>query len=371
MIPFCDLKAQYDTIKDEIDAAIIDTISNSSFILGKPVKALEENIAAYCGSKYAVGVSSGTDALVLALIACGIKPGDEVITTPVTFVATIEAIVRVGAVPVFVDIEETTYNIDPGKIEEKISEKTKAILPVHLYGHPASIERICEIARQKSLKLIEDCAQSIGSEYRGKKVGTFGDAGCFSFFPAKTLGGYGDGGMIVTDSEEVGETARVLRVHGCKTKNYQVMHGFNARLDALQASIIDVKLKYLDKWIKSRIDNAAYYSKKLEPLENVSTPKIDELAKHSFNYYTIRFNGYDAEKRDAVVKKLGEEGIGCGVYYPVSQHLQGVYSEYGYKKGDLPVSEMVQDQILTLPIFPELTHAQIDTVVDAVARFTG
>jgi dTDP-4-amino-4,6-dideoxygalactose transaminase len=368
VIPFCDLKAQYATIKPEIDAAIQEIIDNSSFIQGPKIKELETAIAAYSGTKFAVGVGSGTDALVLALDAAGIGKGDEVITTPFTFVATIEAIIRMGATPVFADIEEKTYNIDVKKIEAKITKKTKALLPVHLYGHPCDMDGLMALAKKHNLQVIEDCAQALGSDYKGKKVGSFGLAGCLSFFPAKNLGCYGDGGMIITDNQELAEKAAVLRVHGCKNKYVQIMHGYNSRLDTLQAAILCVKMKHFDKWIGQRMENAKYYSQKLSGIKGLVLPFVDSGVKHSFNYYTLAVKA-GKEKRDDLSAKMNKAGIASGIYYPVSQHLQTVYSFLGYKKGDLPVSEQMQDEVLTLPLFPEMTHQQMDEVVAEIKKY--
>ena len=275
-IPLTDLKAQYTSIRDEIDEAIHRVLQQGQFILGPEVKSFEEEMAAYCGTRYAVGVASGTDALHLALLACGIKPGDEVITTPFTFIATAEAIVNCGAIPIFVDIETRTLNIDPKQIESKITPKTKAIIPVHLYGLPAAMEEITTIGRKHNLKIIEDCAQALGAEYKGSKVGVLGDAGCLSFFPAKNLGAYGDGGMVITDDPTVAETARMLRVHGAKISYYHTLPGFNSRLDSIQAAILRVKLKYFDTWIERRRGNAALYSQLLDQVDGIETPYTED-----------------------------------------------------------------------------------------------
>lgn len=370
-IQMTDLKSQYDSIKLEIDAAIQSVINDSSFIQGKQVSLLEEEIARYFSVKFAVGVASGTDALVLALTALGIGEGDEVITTPFTFIATAEAISRVGAKPVFCDIEPGNYNIDPDKIEERITSRTKALLPVHLYGMPCQMDKITAIVKKHNLKLVEDCAQSFGSEYKDKKVGSFGDCGCLSFFPAKTLGCYGDGGMIITDREEVVQKAKILRNHGSDKKYYYSMHGFNSRLDTLQAAILRVKLKYIDEWINKRIENAKYYNELLQGL----SPKLEGLSpseargtvpqeyKHTFNYYTIRIQN---NKRQDIQNRLKEKGIPSAIYYPLCLHLQEVYKVLGYKKGDFPVAEQAQDEVLALPMCPELTKAQINQICDTI-----
>ena len=376
-IPLVDLKAQYDSIKDEIDAAIHRVVQSGQFILGPEVKAFEDEMAAYCGTKYAVGVASGTDALHLALLACGIKAGDEVITSPFTFIATAESIAKCGATPVFVDIDPKTYNIDPQKIDEFLStnsplperERTKvrvkAIIPVHLYGQPAAMEHIHDIARKHNLKVIEDCAQALGAEYKGKKVGSLGDAGCLSFFPSKVLGAYGDGGMVVTNDPEIAETVKILRVHGSKTTYQHVMHGFNSRLDALQAAILRVKLKQLDRWNELRRGKAALYTRLLSQVDGIEPPYFDKDCKSSCNYYTVRIK-YSHLSRDELRKHLESEGIQTMVYYPLSLHLQEVYKYLGHKLGDFPHSEQAQEQVLTLPMYPELSEEQIELVVQSV-----
>jgi dTDP-4-amino-4,6-dideoxygalactose transaminase len=367
-IPLVDLKAQYDSIRDEIDDAIHRVVQSGQFILGPEVKSFEDEMAAYCGTKYAVGVASGTDALHLALLACGIKAGGEVITTPFTFIATTESIARCGDRPVFVDIEPRSYNIDPAKVEPKITPKTKAILPVHLYGQPAAMERILDIARKHNLKVVEDCAQALGAEYKGKKVGSLGDAGCFSFFPAKNLGAYGDGGMVVTNDPQVAETVRILRVHGSKTTYQHVMHGFNSRLDALQAAILRVKLKHLDRWNELRRSKTAIYTRLLSQVNDVEPPYFDRYSKSSCNYYTIRLKD-SRLNRNELRKHLESRGIQAAVYYPLSLHLQEVYKYLGHKPGDFPESERAQEEVLSLPIYPELDEDQVEKIVSEIKKF--
>jgi dTDP-4-amino-4,6-dideoxygalactose transaminase len=352
-IPLVDLKAQYASIKEEIDGATQRVVQSGQFILGPEVKAFEEEMAAYCGTRYAVGVASGTDALHLALLACGIKPGDEVITTPFTFVATAESVVKCGARPVFADTDPKTYNIDPERIEQYLQsrqitghqspssplperERTRpalseaegvrveAILPVHLYGHPADMDAILELARKYHLKVVEDCAQALGGEYKGKKVGSFGDAGCLSFFPSKNLGAYGDGGMVVTNDAQIAQKVRVLRVHGSEASYLHVMHGFNSRLDALQAAILRVKLKHLDRWNELRRAKAALYTELLSRIDGIEPPHVDKNCKPSCNYYTIRLKD-PRLNRNELRKHLESKGIQTAVYYPVSLHLQEVY----------------------------------------------
>lgn len=367
-IPLVDLKAQYSSIKEEVDEAVHRVIERGEFILGPEVKALEEEVAAYCNTKLAIGVASGTDALHLALLACGIKPGDEVITTPFTFIATAEAITRCGAVPIFSDIDPGTYNLAPAQIEGKITPRTKAIIPVHLYGQPANMEPILELGRQYNLKIIEDCAQALGAEYKGKKVGSMGDAGCLSFFPSKALGAYGDGGMIVTGEAKIADTADLLRKHGARSSYYYLMHGFNSRLDSIQAAVLRVKLKYLDEWNELRRDKARLYAQMLSQMGDIEPPYVEKDCLSSFNYYTIRLRNRRID-RDELRKYLASEGIQTSVYYPLSLHLQEVYKSLGYKAGDFPASELAQEQVLSLPMYPELGEKRIEEIAVAIRRF--
>jgi dTDP-4-amino-4,6-dideoxygalactose transaminase len=347
-IPLVDLKAQYQSIKQEIDSAISTVVNSTSFINGPEVKAFETEFAAYNECKHAVGVASGTDALVLSLLACGIKPGDEIITTPFTFIATGESISRCGAIPVFIDIEPDTFNIDTSKIERKITARTKAILPVHLYGHPAKMDTILNLAKKYNLKIIEDCAQALGALYKGKKVGSLGDAGCYSFFPSKILGAYGDGGMVATNDPQIAENVRILRNHGGKDKYRTVVHGFNSRLDEIQAAILRVKLKYVDKWIEMRREKAALYAELLKSTKGIAAPVEKPDTYHIYNYYTIRVAG-GRGKRDDMVKRLASNNIATAVYYPVSLHLQDVYIPLGYQNGDFPIyAELKNDYINTI-----------------------
>jgi dTDP-4-amino-4,6-dideoxygalactose transaminase len=373
-IQMTDLKSQYESIKEEIDTAIQEVINESGFILGKQVNLLEEEIAGYIGVKHAIGVASGTDALVLSLAALDIKNGDEVITTPFTFIATAEAISRVGAKPVFCDIDYDTFNIDPDKIEAKINPKTKAIITVHLYGMPCEMDKIMAIAKKRNLKVIEDCAQSFGSEYKDKKVGSIGDCGALSFFPAKTLGCYGDGGMVVTNDEAIASRIKMLRNHGSAAKYHYSAHGFNSRLDTLQAAILRVKLKYIDSWIDKRIENARYYNELLQglflqkaghpPIQYGGVPNSSESIpfKHTFNYYTIRLK----KSRDQIQDRLKEAGIASAIYYPLSLHLQEVYKDLGYESGDFPIAEKAQSEVLSLPMYPELAKEQIQEVAKTI-----
>lgn len=367
-IPLVDLKAQYICLKDEIAPAITRVIESSEFILGPEVSALESEMAEYCGTRYAAGVNSGTDALHLALIACVIKPGDEVITTPFTFIATAEVITLAGAVPVFADIEPGTYNIDPAKIEEKITARTRAILPVHLFGQSCDMGPILKLAGRHKLRVIEDCAQALGAEYKGKKVGSLGDAGCFSFFPSKILGAYGDGGMLVTDNAEIAKQVKMLRNHGCKEKYYHSIPGFNSRLDSLQAAILRVKLKHLDEWKKARQQKAMMYSRLFSMMEGIDIPVTTSYASHIFNYYTIRWKN-PGKKRDDLRKYLHGKGVDTAVYYPLSLHLQEVYKSLSYRRGDFPESERAQEEALSLPMYPELKNEDIEKIVMLIRQF--
>ena len=367
-IPLVDLKAQYGSIKQEINGAIQRVLQSGQFILGPEVKAFEEEMASYCGTGFGVGVASGTDALQLALLACGVKPGDEVITSPFTFIATTEAITNCGAIPVFVDIDPRTYNIDPAQIELKITAETKAIIPVHLYGQPADMEPILDMAERYNLKVIEDCAQALGAEYKGKRVGSLGDAGCLSFFPTKNLGAYGDGGMVVTDNPKIAEIVGVLRRHGSKISYYHLLPGFNSRLDALQSAVLRVKLKYLDGWNELRRSKALLYTRLLSGIDGIEPPYMGKDNKPSCNYYTIRLRD-SRLNRDELRKYLESRRIQTVVYYPLSLHLQEVYQSLGYKPGDFPGSEQAQEQVLSLPMYPELSQGQIEKVVDEIRKF--
>jgi len=368
-IPLTDLKAQYKSIKKEVNAAISRVIEQGQFILGPEVETFEEEMAAYCGTRFAVGVASGTDALHLALLACGVKPGDEVITTPFTFIATSEAITQCGATPAFVDIDRRTYNIDPSQIEPKITRKTKAIIPVHLYGQPADMGPIQEMGNKYNLKIIEDCAQALGAEYNGKKVGSFADAGCLSFFPAKNLGAYGDGGMVVTNDPHIAEVVGMLRKHGSRVSYYHLLPGFNSRLDAIQAAILSVKLKYLDKWNESRREKASLYNRLLSKIDGIEPAYVsNHNILSSSNYYTIRLTDSHID-RNELRKYLGLKGIATAVYYPLSLHLQEVCKPLGYKLGDFPQSELAQERVLSLPMFPELSQNQTEEVVSQINQF--
>jgi dTDP-4-amino-4,6-dideoxygalactose transaminase len=367
-IPLADLQAQYRSIKEEIDKAVSGGIASGQFILGPEVKAFESEVAAYIGVKHAVGVASGTDALHLAMLALGIGPGDEVITTPFTFIATVDMMMHAGARPIFVDIDPKTCNIDSSLIEARITKKTRAILPVHLYGLPVEMDQILALAKKHHLLVIEDCAQALGAEYKGKKVGSMGEAGCLSFFPSKSLGAYGDGGMVVTDSPPIAEKVDMLRRHGAKVTYYYSMLGFNSRLDALQATLLRVKLRHLDDWNRLRREKASLYQKKLGNISGISLIGEPDGCLSSYNYYTIYLKdaGIDREKLREYLKS---QGVATAVYYPLSLHLQVVCKPLGYKPGDLPHSERAQERVLSLPMYPELEDSQIDYVAGKIREF--
>jgi len=367
-IPMTDLTVQYSSIKDEIDEAICRVTESGRFILGEEVETFEREIANYCGVNYAIGVASGTDALILSLKACGIKPGDEVITTPFTFVATAEAISHCGAVPLFVDIDPRTYNIDTNKIEAKISAKTRAIIPVHLFGQPADMDAVLKLGKKYDLKIVEDCAQALSAKYKGKRVGSIGNAGCFSFFPSKNLGAYGDGGMIVTDDPQIAEVSRMLRQHGMKMSYYHILPGFNSRLDAIQAAILGVKFKYLDNWSNLRRQAALLYTQMLSEISGIEPPHIADYNTTSANYYTVRLSDRRVN-RNELRKYLASKDVDTAVYYPLSLHLQEAYKALGYKEGDFPESEVAQQQVISLPMFPEISQDQIRWVVGMIKEF--
>jgi dTDP-4-amino-4,6-dideoxygalactose transaminase len=366
-VPLLDLKAQYRTIKPEIMAAIEAVCDEQGFILGPRVVELEQALAKYVGAGHAVGCASGTDAILLALMAVGVGQGDEVITAPFTFFATAGSISRLGAKPVFVDIKADTFNIDPGRIEQKVTARTKAIMPVHLFGQCAEMEPINEIAARKKVKVIEDAAQAIGAARNGKKAGVLGDAGCFSFFPSKNLGGFGDGGLVTTNDRGLGDAVTMLRVHGSKVKYVHEKVGFNSRLDALQAAILKVKLNHLDRWAEGRQKNAKRYAQLFADaklLERVTLPRTDQGNVHVYNQFTLR-----VQKRDELRAFLKDKGIGTEVYYPIPLHLQSCYRDLGHQKGAFPVSEKAADDVLSLPIYAELADDQLAYVVAAIKEF--
>ena len=363
MIPFVDLKAQYDSIKNEIDDAIQIVLNNTSFIMGEELKKFEVEFSRFCDVKHAVGVANGSDALILALRACGIGEGDEVITVPYTFIATTEAISNVGGKVIFVGIDPETYTIDVTKIEEKITGRTKAIIPVHLYGQPADMDPIMELAKKYNLKVIEDAAQAHGAEYKGKRVGSIGDVACFSFYPGKNLGAYGDAGMVVTDNEEIAEKIKLLRNHGRITKKYEHdIEGYSSRLDNLQAAILRVKLRHLNKWNESRRKNARRYNELLSNIEGIITPYEADYAKHVYHLYVIRTE----KRRDKLREELKFNGVATGIHYPIPLHLQPAYKYLGYKRGDFPITEKASQEILSLPMFAELSDMQIEEIVKLI-----
>jgi len=364
-VPLLDLKAQYATIKNEILAAISEVLESQRCIGGPKVAELEEKIAAISDCKFAVGASSGTDAILNSLMSLDIGAGDEVITTPFTFFSTVGCIARVGARPVFVDIDPKTYNLNPELIASVVTEKTRAIMPVHLFGQTADMDPIMEIANKYNLAVVEDAAQSITSTYKGRKAGSIGTVGCFSFFPSKNLGGIGDGGMIVTNDEQLYNRVFIMRNHGSKPKYYHKHIGGNFRLDPIQAAALLVKLTYLDEWSNARRKNAAYYDRKFADTV-VQTPYISPDCVTIYNQYCIRVPG-----RDEVVAHLRENNIGCEVYYPVPMHLQECFRYLRYSEGDFPESEKAAKEIMAIPVYPELTDEMKDYLVETILSFLG
>ncbi len=362
-IPLMNLSVQYEQLKDDIDRTIEEIALNSRFVLGKETQDFEQAICKYCNVKYAVGVASGTDALILALTALGITKGEEVITTPFTFMATAEAISRVGARPVFVDIDRRTYNIDPAKIEKAITPNTKAIIPVHLYGNPCDMDSVLKIAGEHKLKVIEDAAQAIAATYNNRKIGSFGDAGCLSFFPSKNLGAFGDGGMVLTNEKDIAEKLKLLRVHGTTSKYRHSVIGFNSRLDNLQAAILSIKLRKLDEWTEKRRKIARRYNTALKDISTI--PQEQDKGKHVYHLYAIRVK---QEKRDALLSFLNENGVESRVYYPIPLHLQECYKELGYKEGDFPEAESAALETLVLPLFSEIDEDQQKYVIKMVKK---
>jgi dTDP-4-amino-4,6-dideoxygalactose transaminase len=374
-VPLLDLKAHHEPLHKEIMAALEQTLRSQAFILGPEVGKLEERIAAYCQTKYGIGVTSGTDALLIALMALGVGSGDEVITTPYSFFATAGAVARLGARPVLTDIDPRTFNLDPGKLDKVVTRKTKAIIPVHLYGQSADMAPIMDVAKRHNLSVIEDAAQAIGSEYRdGRRVCSMGTIGCLSFFPSKNLGCLGDGGMVVTNDSDLAERIRILRVHGSKPKYYHKLIGGNFRLDTIQAAVLNVKLNYLDEWTKRRQENADRYEalfqqSGLAQKERIRLPEAVYRAAgvkhyHIYNQFVLR-----AERRDDLMAYLKEKGIGTEIYYPVPFHLQECFQSLGYRDDDFPESERAAKETVALPIYPELTSAQQAEVVEAITSF--
>ncbi|MBE4907084.1 DegT/DnrJ/EryC1/StrS family aminotransferase [Bacillus luteolus] len=365
-VPMLDLSEQYQELKSEVLAALDEVMSSSRFILGDHVKKLETDVATYSNVKHGIGCGNGSDAIHIALQAAGVGPGDEVITTPFTFFATGGAVARAGAKPVYVDIDPVTFNIDPSKIEAAITPNTKAIIPVHLYGQMADMDPIVEIAKKHNLVIVEDAAQAIGAKYKGKSVGELGTAATYSFFPTKNLGAYGDGGMIVTNDDELAEKMSVIRVHGSKPKYYHHVLGYNSRLDELQAAVLNVKFPHLDKWSTLRREKAETYTRLLNEAlgEKVVTPVEVEGNYHVFHQYTIR-----VPQRDELQKYLNEQGVQTMVYYPLPLHVQPVFKDLGYKEGDFPESEKAANEAISLPMFPELKQEQQEYVVSKIVEF--
>jgi dTDP-4-amino-4,6-dideoxygalactose transaminase len=360
-VPLLDLKAQYATIRDEVRQALDRVIDAQQFILGPEVEALEAEVAAYCRCRFAVGLSSGTDALLAALMAIGIRPGDEVITTPYSFFATAGVIARLGARAVFVDIDAATFNILPDRIENRVTSRTKAVIPVHLFGQMAVMDAIDAIAGKHNLAVIEDAAQAIGAEDRGRRAGSIGHLGCLSFYPSKNLGGFGDGGMVTTNDSALAERVRLLRNHGFRSKYENVVLGGNFRLDAIQAAVLRVKLKHLDAWTEARRKNAALYRELLPSVPGL--PEELPGRRHVYNQFVIRH-----ARRDFLAEHLKSRGIGTDIYYPIPLHLQACFKELGYRSGDFPESELASRQSLALPIYPELTPEMIQYVARAIAE---
>jgi dTDP-4-amino-4,6-dideoxygalactose transaminase len=362
-VPYLDLPAQMRGIRKEIDAAIARTLENCSFCLGPDVARFEEEFARYIGAKYCIGFNSGTSALHVAMLLLNVGAGDEVITTPFTFVATSWAISYVGAKPVYVDIDEATYNLDPKFVEKAITPRTKAIMPVHLYGHPADLDALLSICRKRKLPLIEDAAQAHGAEYRGKIVGTFGETSCFSFYPGKNLGAYGEGGALVTNNAEYAARAKALRDHGSTRRYYHDEIGYNYRLEGIQGAVLGVKMKYLEGWTRERRRVAHRYNELLAntPLK---LPREAEYAQSAWHLYVVRH-----PRREELKKHLEANGVGCGLHYPVPLHLQKCYAQLGYKEGDFPIAEKAARECLSLPIYPELTEEQIQRVLEVVQDF--
>lgn len=361
-IPLVDLKAQYRTIKEEIDEAVGRVIANTSFIGGQELKTFEKNLATFQGTRNAVGCSSGTSAIRLALLGLGIGRGDEVITVANTFIATVEAILHVGATPVLVDIEPMTYNIDPEQLEAAITPKTRAIMPVHLYGQIASMDRIMAIAERHNLFVVEDAAQAHAAELNGKRAGAWGHAACTSFYPGKNLGAYGDAGAILTNDDELAARMRKLLDHGSERKYYHDVVGYNERMDALQAAILDVKLRHLEDWTEARRRHAARYTELLQVLPEVMTPVEMPGARHVYHIYCVCV----PDDRDQIKDTLNKQGIGAGIHYPIPVHLQPALKDFGWKPGSFPHTETAAQSILSLPMYAELTDEQITTVVETL-----
>jgi dTDP-4-amino-4,6-dideoxygalactose transaminase len=365
-VPFLNLKAQHQALKAEIMAAVSDVLDSAAFAGGPYVAKFEEEFAAYCTTKHAVGVGNGTDALWFALLALGVGPGDEVITVPNTFIATAEAITYCGAKPVFVDIDEETYNMNPALLERAITPKTKAVIPVHLYGQMADMDPIMEIARKHKLAVVEDASQAHGAEYKGKRAGTIGDVGCFSFYPGKNLGACGEGGACVTNSAELRAKIAMFREHGQAKKYYHDVIGWNGRMDGIQGAILSIKLKHIEKWTEARRAHARAYDELLANTPGVLTPIQTKVARHVYHLYVVR-----VKDRDGLIAAMAEKQVSCAIHYPLPLHLQEAYKGFGLGPGSFPVAERVAKEIVSLPMFPELSGPDIQTVVNGVQAFVG
>lgn len=366
IVPFVDLKAQYRTIASQVDEAISRVVSDADFVLGRDVEMFEQEFADFCEAQHAVGVDSGTSALELVLRAYDIGEGSEVITVSHTFIATVASISYTGARPVLVDIDRDTYNIDPARIEAAITDRTKAVVPVHLYGQPADMDPLLAIARKHNLIVIEDACQAHGARYKGKRVGSLGDAGCFSFYPGKNLGAYGDAGMVVTNNKETAERIRLLRNYGQPTKYQHIIMGYNRRLDSLQAAVLRVKLKRLDEWNASRQRAARLYNELLENVPGIRTPYTAEESSHAYHLYVVQHS-----QRGRLVSYLREQGVATGLHYPTPVHLQTCYQDLGIQPGALPVTEASASRVMSLPMFAEITDEQIRYVCDHIKKFLG
>lgn len=364
-IPLVDLKAQYNAHGEEIRAAVNAVMERGDYILGSDVSAFEADFAAFCGANFTVGVATGTDALQLGLLACGVGPGDEVITAPNSFVASAAAISFTGATPVFADIDPKTYGLDPRAVERAITCRTKGIVPVHLYGHPVDMDPLMALARKHGLRVVEDACQAHGAEYKGRRVGSIGDVAAFSFYPGKNLGAYGDGGAATTNDPDIANRLRMLRNYGQRQKYHHDFLAFNSRLDTMQAAILRVKLQYMNKWNASRRQAAAAYTRILEE-RGIATPYVADYVDPVFHLYVIR-----TSRRDEIVRDLNAQGIGAGVHYPIPIHLQKAYASLGYQPGNFPHAEAACREVLSLPLFPEITQEQIETVCEAVCSLIG
>ncbi len=362
-VQFIDFREQYETIKTEVDHGLKQVIEKGNFILGQEEKDFEEALAKYCGAKYGVGVNSGTDALYLALASLDIGPQDEVILPTFTFIATALCVSFTGAKPVFADVENQTYNLDPKQVEKLITKKTKAIIPVHIYGQSANIAEIKKLAQAHKIKIVEDAAQAHGAVYQGQRIGSLGDVSCFSFYPTKSLGAFGDGGMIVTSQQEVYQKALMLRDYGRTGRYEHKIKGYNSRLDTIQAVVLSAKLKRLDEWNKMRADNADYYRKVLKGVKGVVLPEVKNDRTHVYQTFAVRL-----KNRDQVSEAMKQKGVSVLIHYPIPLHLQEAYQELGYKKGDFPVAETLAQEVLSLPMFPHMTHQQIDYVCDVLKQ---